>query len=152
MCRQLPLPCPVGDKLECAPHMLLQRSATLFSREYRANALFVAPYMRYAPPFAYPRLCRPPIVFRLTTSYTGIEITYICADWCQPFFGAMGCTSAIVFTCFGAAYGTAKAGVGISAMGVLRPDLIVKSTFPGATLLFECNVMMRVLDQITYRF
>ncbi len=45
----------------------------------------------------------------------------------QPFFGAMGCTSAIVFTCFGAAYGTAKAGVGISAMGVLRPDLIVKS-------------------------
>jgi V-type H+-transporting ATPase 16kDa proteolipid subunit len=40
----------------------------------------------------------------------------------------MGCMSAIVFTCFGAAYGTAKAGVGISAMGVLRPDLIVKST------------------------
>lgn len=41
----------------------------------------------------------------------------------------MGCTSAIVFTCFGAAYGTAKSGVGISAMGVLRPDLIVKSKF-----------------------
>jgi len=41
----------------------------------------------------------------------------------------MGCTSAIVFACFGAAYGTAKAGVGISAMGVLRPDLIVKSTY-----------------------
>lgn len=39
----------------------------------------------------------------------------------------MGCTAAIVFTCFGAAYGTAKAGVGVSAMGVLRPDLIVKS-------------------------
>jgi len=50
----------------------------------------------------------------------------------QPFFGAMGCTSAIVFTCFGAAYGTAKAGVGISAMGVLRPDLIVKSTYSQA--------------------
>ena len=42
----------------------------------------------------------------------------------------MGCTSAIVFTCFGAAYGTAKSGVGISAMGVLRPDLIVKSRQP----------------------
>jgi len=41
----------------------------------------------------------------------------------------MGCTSAIVFTCFGAAYGTAKSGVGISAMGVLRPDLIVKSMY-----------------------
>lgn len=43
----------------------------------------------------------------------------------------MGCTAAIVFTCFGAAYGTAKSGVGISAMGVLRPDLIVKSTLKG---------------------
>ncbi|KAF2822057.1 vacuolar ATP synthase 16 kDa proteolipid subunit [Ophiobolus disseminans] len=47
-----------------------------------------------------------------------------------PFFGAMGCTSAIVFACFGAAYGTAKAGVGVSAMGVLRPDLIVKNIIP----------------------
>jgi len=48
----------------------------------------------------------------------------------QPFFGAMGCASAIIFACFGAAYGTAKAGVGISAMGVLRPDLIVKNIVP----------------------
>lgn len=47
-----------------------------------------------------------------------------------PFFGAMGCTSAIVFTCLGASYGTAKSGVGISAMGVLRPDLIVKNIVP----------------------
>ncbi|KAM0303328.1 hypothetical protein ACHAPM_004123 [Fusarium culmorum] len=42
----------------------------------------------------------------------------------------MGCTCAIVFTCLGASYGTAKSGVGIAAMGVLRPDLIVKSTRP----------------------
>ncbi|KAI9819721.1 MAG: H(+)-transporting V0 sector ATPase subunit c [Thelocarpon impressellum] len=48
----------------------------------------------------------------------------------SPFFGVMGCTSAIVFTCFGAAYGTAKSGVGICAMGVLRPDLIVKNVIP----------------------
>ena len=48
----------------------------------------------------------------------------------------MGCTSAIVFTCFGAAYGTAKAGVGISAMGVLRPDLIVKSASPRQSITF----------------
>lgn len=41
----------------------------------------------------------------------------------------MGCTAAIVFTCFGASYGTAKAGVGIVAAGVLRPDLIVRSMF-----------------------
>ncbi|KAI9374796.1 V-type proton ATPase proteolipid subunit [Aspergillus egyptiacus] len=47
-----------------------------------------------------------------------------------PFFGALGCTSAIVFTTFGAAYGTAKAGVGICSSGILRPDLIVKNIVP----------------------
>ncbi len=47
-----------------------------------------------------------------------------------PFFGAMGCTAAIVFTSFGAAFGTARSGVGISAMGVLRPDLIVRNVVP----------------------
>jgi len=47
-----------------------------------------------------------------------------------PLFGALGCTSAIVFTCFGAAYGTAKAGTGLSAMGVLRPDLVMKAIVP----------------------
>lgn len=33
-------------------------------------------------------------------------------------------------TGFGAAYGTAKAGVGIASMGVLRPDLVIKSIIP----------------------
>ncbi|KAH8923970.1 V-type proton ATPase proteolipid subunit [Atractiella rhizophila] len=43
-----------------------------------------------------------------------------------PFFGVMGCTSSIVFTCIGASFGTSKSGVGISAMGVVRPDLLIK--------------------------
>ncbi len=30
----------------------------------------------------------------------------------------------------GSAYGTAKSGVGITSMGVLRPDLIIKSVVP----------------------
>ncbi|KAI7885973.1 V-type proton ATPase proteolipid subunit, partial [Lichtheimia hyalospora FSU 10163] len=47
-----------------------------------------------------------------------------------PFFGSMGCTAAIVFSCLGAAYGTAKSGVGLSAMGVLRPDLLIKCIVP----------------------
>lgn len=51
----------------------------------------------------------------------------------------MGCTAAIVFTCFGASYGTAKSGVGISAMGVLRPDLIVKSTSIWCLNLFSSS-------------
>jgi len=61
----------------------------------------------------------------------------------------MGCTSAIVFTCFGAAYGTAKAGVGVSAMGVLRPDLIVKSTSPPSRLeLDNVNDKARVVQNL----
>jgi len=62
----------------------------------------------------------------------------------------MGCTSAIVFACFGAAYGTAKAGVGVSAMGVLRPDLIVKSTSlvsPAHRFVHELRTMPVVLLQ-----
>ncbi|GLA96445.1 V-type proton ATPase 16 kDa proteolipid subunit [Aspergillus tubingensis] len=47
-----------------------------------------------------------------------------------PLFGVLGCTSAIVFTSIGAAYGTAKAGVGVCSSGVLRPDLIVKNIVP----------------------
>jgi ATP synthase proteolipid subunit len=31
---------------------------------------------------------------------------------------------------FGAAYGTAKSGVGIASMGVLRPELVMKSIIP----------------------
>lgn len=48
----------------------------------------------------------------------------------SPFFGVMGATASIVFCCFGAAYGTAKSGVGIAAMGVMRPELIMKSVVP----------------------
>eukprot|EP00164_Ancoracysta_twista_P001067 GFYU01001389.1.p2 GENE.GFYU01001389.1~~GFYU01001389.1.p2 ORF type:complete len:175 (+),score=37.49 GFYU01001389.1:51-575(+) len=52
---------------------------------------------------------------------------------CPPyasFFGFMGCTAALVFANLGAAYGTAKSGVGVSSMGVLRPELVMKSIIP----------------------
>ncbi|XP_063233165.1 V-type proton ATPase 16 kDa proteolipid subunit c-like [Bacillus rossius redtenbacheri] len=48
----------------------------------------------------------------------------------SAFFGVMGAASAIVFSSLGAAYGTAKSGVGISAMAVMRPELIMKSIIP----------------------
>ncbi|PIO66645.1 V-type ATPase, C subunit, partial [Teladorsagia circumcincta] len=35
-----------------------------------------------------------------------------------------------VFTVLGAAYGTAKSAVGICAIGVMRPELIMKSVIP----------------------
>merc|ERR1711906_13029 len=42
----------------------------------------------------------------------------------------MGCTSALVFSCLGAAYGTAKSGVGVGNMGVLHADMVMKSIIP----------------------
>lgn len=46
------------------------------------------------------------------------------------FFGVMGLVAAVVFANLGAGYGTAKSGVGICSMGVLRPTLIFKSVIP----------------------
>merc|ERR1712166_1144632 len=45
---------------------------------------------------------------------------------CPPsavFFGYGGCACALVFACLGAAYGTAKSGVGVANMGVMHPDV-----------------------------
>ena len=48
----------------------------------------------------------------------------------EYFYGYMGIASALVFANLGAAYGTAKTGVGICSMGVLKPDKIIKSVIP----------------------
>ena len=45
-------------------------------------------------------------------------------------FGFIGAAAALVFSSMGAAYGTAKSGVGIAAMGVMRPELVMKSIVP----------------------
>ena len=47
-----------------------------------------------------------------------------------PFFGFMGGTSALVFANIGAAYGTAKSGVGIASMGVMNPGLVMRNIIP----------------------
>ncbi|KAI9711532.1 MAG: v-type proton ATPase 16 kDa proteolipid subunit 2 [Bogoriella megaspora] len=49
---------------------------------------------------------------------------------CAPFFGMAGIAFAMIFGCIGAAYGTAKAGIGISGVGTFRSDLIMKSLIP----------------------
>jgi len=51
-------------------------------------------------------------------------------DEFATFFGFMGAASALVFSCLGSAYGTAKSGVGVAAMGVMRPELVMKSIVP----------------------
>jgi len=64
-------------------------------------------------------------VMALAAELAGIPTTSYAA-----FYGYMGCTCALVFSCLGAAYGTAKSGVGVSAMGVMRPELVMKSIIP----------------------
>jgi len=66
----------------------------------------------------------------------------------------MGLASALVFANLGAAYGTAKSGVGICSIGVLRNDLIFKSLIPGimAGILGIYGLIVAVIYQgrITY--
>ncbi|KAI9762015.1 MAG: RHO1 GDP-GTP exchange protein 2 [Chaenotheca gracillima] len=47
-----------------------------------------------------------------------------------PFIGMGGIAAAMIFGCIGAAYGTAKSGIGIAGVGTFRPDLIMKSLIP----------------------
>ncbi|KAI9227758.1 MAG: V-type ATPase [Piptocephalis tieghemiana] len=47
-----------------------------------------------------------------------------------PFFGFAGVCFAMVFASIGAAFGTAKAGIGIAGMGTFRPELIMKALIP----------------------
>lgn len=42
----------------------------------------------------------------------------------------MGIAAALVFCNFGAAYGTARSGVGITTVGISKPDLVFKSLIP----------------------
>ena len=56
-------------------------------------------------------------------------VEYDVPDW-VTFFSAIGCMSATVFTAIGAAYGTAKSGIGITAMAIMKPDMIWKSIVP----------------------
>jgi V-type H+-transporting ATPase proteolipid subunit len=47
-----------------------------------------------------------------------------------PFIGMAGIAAAMIFGCIGAAYGTAKSGIGIAGVGTFRPDLIMKCLIP----------------------
>ena len=46
------------------------------------------------------------------------------------FFGFMGIAAALVFSNIGAAYGTARSGIGMAGMGVMTPGKIMKNIIP----------------------
>merc|ERR1711972_628655 len=71
---------------------------------------------------------------------------------CDPssaFFGFMGVTSAVVFANLGAAYGTAKSGVGISSMGVMRPDMVMPGVL-GIYGLITAVIINGKMEAATY--
>jgi ATP synthase proteolipid subunit len=70
------------------------------------------------------------------------------------FFGYMGLASALVFANLGAAYGTAKSGVGICVISVLRYDLMFKSLIPGimAGILGIYGLIVAVIYQGKSKF
>jgi V-type H+-transporting ATPase proteolipid subunit len=49
----------------------------------------------------------------------------------------MGVTFALVFANLGAAYGTMKSGVGIASIGILKPEIIMKSIIPVVKIKFK---------------
>ena len=57
------------------------------------------------------------------------EGTELCPVY-STFFAAMGSFLSMALTCVGSAYGTAKASVGISSMGVMKPELVMKGILP----------------------
>merc|ERR1719506_1138970 len=65
-----------------------------------------------------------------TESIPAIAIRQEMCPPSAPFFGFMGCAAALVFACLGAAYGTAKSGVGVANMGVLHSEMVMKSIIP----------------------
>merc|ERR1711988_474961 len=68
-----------------------------------------------------------------STSTADIPAIAIRQELCPPsapFFGFMGCAAALVFACLGAAYGTAKSGVGVANMGVNHAAMVMKSIIP----------------------
>ncbi|EER03255.1 vacuolar ATP synthase 16 kDa proteolipid subunit, putative [Perkinsus marinus ATCC 50983] len=67
-------------------------------------------------------------MFAVSTALAAQEGLY-----CSPtnfFLASLGIAASISLANLGAAYGTAKAGVGIACMGVMRGDLVMRSLIP----------------------
>ena len=48
-------------------------------------------------------------------------------EYWPSFFGYLGVASALVFANAGAAYGTARSGIGLAGMGVMNPGAVMKN-------------------------
>ncbi|KIM96995.1 hypothetical protein OIDMADRAFT_105863 [Oidiodendron maius Zn] len=69
-----------------------------------------------------------------------------------PFFGMAGVASAMIFGCAGAAYGTAKSGIGIVGAGTFRPEIIMRSLIPvvmsGILAVYSLVIAVLIVNDI----
>uniref|UniRef100_A0A6B2G0Y7 V-type proton ATPase proteolipid subunit n=1 Tax=Myxobolus squamalis TaxID=59785 RepID=A0A6B2G0Y7_MYXSQ len=69
------------------------------------------------------------------------------------FFGTIGVASAVALTAIGSAYATAKAGVAVAAISVMRPELTMKSLLPvimgGIVAIYGLVVAIVLLSSVT---
>ncbi|XP_072974565.1 V-type proton ATPase subunit c1-like [Typha angustifolia] len=86
----------------------------------QSNSIILPPYPQTTPKLGFSHLS-----LRLPATMSTFS-----GDETAPFFGFLGAAAALVFSCMGAAYGTAKSGVGVASMGVMRPELVMKSIVP----------------------
>lgn len=61
--------------------------------------------------------------------YNEGNLSYACPSW-APILGFMGIAASVALSNIGGAYGTAKAGQGLMAMGIRSPDLLMKNIIP----------------------
>merc|ERR1711920_920091 len=53
----------------------------------------------------------------------------LCPIW-SPCLGFAGAATALIMSCVGSAYGTGKAALGISTVGVAKPEIVMKNIIP----------------------
>ncbi|KAG9087352.1 H(+)-transporting V0 sector ATPase subunit c, partial [Ceratobasidium sp. UAMH 11750] len=73
----------------------------------------------------------------------------------SSFFSSIGIACAIIFSCIGASYGTAKSGVGIAAMAVTRPDMMIRCSISvvmaGIIAIYGLVVSVVLADDLNAR-
>ncbi|KAH8550477.1 hypothetical protein BGW37DRAFT_442631 [Umbelopsis sp. PMI_123] len=81
-----------------------------------------------------------------------MDPTVYCPTW-APFFGFAGVFAAMAFSSLGAAYGTARSGIGIAGIGPFRPDLVMKSLIPvvmsGIIAVYGLVVAVLIVGQMS---
>ncbi|KAM3587093.1 v-type proton ATPase 16 kDa proteolipid subunit 2 [Umbelopsis sp. WA50703] len=81
-----------------------------------------------------------------------MDAAVYCPTW-APFFGFAGVFSAMVFSSLGAAYGTARSGIGIAGIGPFRPELVMKSLIPvvmsGIIAVYGLVVAVLIVGQMS---